>query len=402
MAIGCVLCSILYVKMLSAALPDHLTIASDTEQTDVLEQMIPEYVGKKVQKSVEASASGASDIPKGDIRLCREESYTVECSLFGIFPVKEIQVDVVERQELIPGGIPVGIYMKTEGVLIVGTGEVCAMDGTIQEPVGDIVRSGDYILAVNHVPVTEKEEVTQQIHEAAEGKVELQVLRGEQIIELQVPVVQADDGAYKAGIWVRDDTQGIGTLTFVDEQGNFGALGHGISDIDTSTLLTLRSGHLYAADIRSVIRGEQGVPGALSGVIRYQKDQVLGSIERNTSLGIFGTLTTELPLLQQKSAKKVAYRQEIEPGPATLLCAVDGALREYQIEIEKINLNSYDANKSMMIRVTDPGLLELTGGIVQGMSGSPILQKDRIVGAVTHVFVDDPTKGYAIFIEEML
>ena len=360
-------------------IPDTLYVAADDEDGRLLGESLPAWVEEEVQ-----------------------EPDIIQCSAFGVIPIKEVQVDKVERQHLIPGGSPVGIYMKTEGVLIVGTGEVVDINGTTQEPVGDIVQSGDYILSVNGIPVSQKEEVVEQINGASGGTVQLTVLRKGEETELKVPVVQTGLEEYKAGIWIRDDTQGIGTLTYMKEDGSFGALGHGISDIDTSTLLTLRSGHIYNTDILSVVKGENGLPGELSGIIRYQDSEVLGEITENTAIGIFGTISADTGGLAYSEAVDVAYKQEIETGPARILSAIDGEIKEYEIEIEKINLNSGDANKSMIVRITDEQLLEKTGGIVQGMSGSPILQNGRIVGAVTHVFVNDPTKGYGIFIENML
>ncbi|MDO5539458.1 MAG: SpoIVB peptidase [Eubacteriales bacterium] len=374
-----VLFGILEWTILEDMIPDTLHVAADGKEGKLLSETMPCWVEEEMQ-----------------------EPDTIQCSAFGVIPIKDVQVDIVERQQLIPSGMPVGIYMKTEGVLIVGTGEVVDINGTTREPVGDIVQSGDYILAVNGVPVSQKEEVIQQINDAAGGNVQLNVLRKGEEIELKVPVVQTGLEEYKAGIWIRDDTQGIGTLTYMKEDGSFGALGHGISDIDTSTLLTLKSGHLYNTDILSVVKGEDGLPGELSGIIRYQNGEILGEISENTAIGIFGNVSGELQNLAYSDAMDIAYKQEIESGSAQILSAVEGEIKEYDIEIEKINLNSDDANKSMIIRVTDPELLQITGGIVQGMSGSPILQNGRIVGAVTHVFVNDPTKGYGIFIENML
>lgn len=378
----CGMSLLLFFIEAKAQLPDHLIVARDSVadmKDDVLH--IP----------------GISEEINQDV-----DTYAIKCSAFGVIPVKEIQVDVEERQKVYPGGFPIGIYMKTKGVLIVGTGEVCDVDGNKQEPVGDLVQSGDYILAVNHIPVMEKEQVVDQMNQAVGGSVELSVLRNNEIIELNVPVVQTGDSEYKAGIWIRDDTQGIGTLTYWKEDGSFGALGHGISDIDTSTLLSLEEGNLYQTEIKGISKGESGMPGEVTGVIRYQDEYIIGSINSNTELGIFGDGFCGCDDSDAVQEIEVGYKQEIKPGDAVILSKVDGELKAYDIQIEKLNLNSGDANKGMVIRVTDPQLLELTGGIIQGMSGSPILQNGRIVGAVTHVFVNDPTKGYGIFIENML
>ena len=207
---------------------------------------------------------------------------------------------------------------------------------------------------------------------------------------------------YKTGIWVRDDTQGIGTLTYVDENGNYGALGHGISDVDTSTLLSLQEGKLYPSDIISVVKGEKGTPGELAGVIRYDENEVMGSITANTEAGIFGKVTESFKSQLKGTPIEVGLKQEIETGPATIRCTVDGTVKEYDIEIEKVLLNSSDVNKSMVIKVTDEELLQKTGGIVQGMSGSPIIQNGKLIGAVTHVFIQDSTSGFGIFAENMI
>lgn len=171
--------------------------------------------------------------------------------------------------------------------------------------------------------------------------------------------------------------------------------------MDTSTLLSLKEGKLYEADIVSVTKGEKGTPGELAGVIHYQDSSILGSITQNTSAGIYGT-SQDSRLSQNTSSYEVAYKQEVEPGPAVILCSADGSVQEYEIEICSLELNKKEVNKGMTIRVTDQELLKKTGGIVQGMSGSPIIQNGKLVGAVTHVFVNDPTKGYGIFIENML
>jgi stage IV sporulation protein B len=212
--------------------------------------------------------------------------------------------------------------------------------------------------------------------------------------------VKCSEEDYKLGIWVRDDTQGIGTLTYVREDKTFGALGHGISDADTGGLLQIKDGQLYETEILGIHKGSQGSPGELSGLIRYEDDNILGEILSNTELGIFGKLDKAEEL--QLKTMEVAYKQELELGEATILCQVDGEVEEYEIEITKIDKSHSDTNKGFVLKVTDERLLEKTGGIVQGMSGSPVIQNGKFVGAVTHVFVQDSTGGYGIFAETML
>ena len=397
-----ILSGILFWLDLYSKVPETLTVASDENRSKIFQNIFSGYL----EETVVADSQFPSNIPEKNLTLTEhknpvQDSYVIKCSLLGVIPVKDIQVDVVNRQKVKPCGMPVGIYMKTQGVLIVGTGEVCDINGKMQEPEGDLVHSGDYILAVNDIPVSEKEEVVEQIRQSSDGNVKLTVLRDSDIVELRTPVVQTDENEYKAGIWIRDDTQGIGTLTFVTEDGSFGALGHGINDIDTSTLLTLEGGNIYDTEICSIVKGMDGMPGEVGGIIDYGQEHILGEITENSDIGIFGKLKDK-SVTDSLKEMEIGYKQEIQTGEAVILSEITGEKKEYQIEIEKVNMNNKDANKSMVIHVTDPELLELTGGIVRGMSGSPILQNGRIVGAVTHVFVNDPTRGYGIFIENML
>ena len=233
-------------------------------------------------------------------------------------------------------------------------------------------------------------------------EVTLQVQRKGETIPVSISPVKDHQGEYKLGIWVRDDTQGIGTLTFVDAEGNYGALGHGISDVDTGELLDIQDGTLYQAEILGIQKGSKGSPGELSGLIRYEPANIIGKITCNSKNGIYGSYTGKTGKGIHLQQMPVAYKQEMEVGPASILCSIDDKVQEYQAKITKIDMNHEDTNKSFVIQVTDPRLLEKTGGIVQGMSGSPILQNGKVVGAVTHVFVQDSTSGYGIFIENML
>lgn len=347
------------------------------------------------QEAVEAGGREESNIPKGAVKI--------SCSLLGVIPIKDIEVCEVEEKSVIPGGEAIGIYMKTTGILVVGTGTVSGMDGLDYEPALNVVQSGDYIMTINGRQIQSKEELIDIVNHSEGKEVVLDVQRNGEPTSLKLVPVHTGKEEYKLGIWVRDDTQGIGTLTYVDQDKRFGALGHGISDVDTGGLLNVSGGTLYQTDILSVTKGERGVPGELSGVIHYRTEEELGEISSNTNEGIFGTLNEQMAgTVSGTEPVEIAYKQEVEEGPATIYCSVDGEVKEYQVEIEKIYLNSGDANKSMVIRVTDPVLLEKTGGIVQGMSGSPILQNGKLIGAVTHVFIQDSTSGYGIFIENML
>ncbi len=316
--------------------------------------------------------------------------------------VKEVSVQVVERETVIPGGIPIGIYLETEGVYVVGTGTVASSDGLNYEPAYQVVQTGDYILAVNGKRIGDKEDLISCIQANQTDTVILKLLRNSEVIQVRLNAVQTADDDYKLGIWVKDDVQGIGTLTYVTEEGRFGALGHGITDSDTGELLTASGGLLYDTSILEIVRGVRGTPGEISGLITYSDRHIKGTIQSNTQAGIFGTAEESLKEAVYQDPVEVAFKQEIEVGAATIRSSLSGELKEYQIEIQEIRLNEDDVNKGMIFTVTDPELLELTGGVIQGMSGSPILQNGRLIGAVTHVFVNSPEKGYAIFAETMV
>ena len=214
--------------------------------------------------------------------------------------------------------------------------------------------------------------------------------------------VQSKDGNYKLGIWVRDSIQGLGTVTYITADNQFGALGHGIHDSDIETLLEIEEGRVYNTEILRIQKGKKGTPGGMEGMIIYNRSNILGEINKNADNGIYGTIKNIDSLVDEKRTVPVCVKSEVKKGDAVIRCCVDGKVKEYDIEILKINRFVLEANKGMVIKITDDDLIRQTGGIVQGMSGSPILQNGKIVGAVTHVFVNDPTKGSGIFIEDML
>ena len=334
-------------------------------------------------------------------------SYSVIVRLFGKFTMKQSVLDVIESVDIIPLGVPIGIIAKTDGVLVLGTGNLTDMAGNAYEP-DAVVKTGDYITAVGNQPVNGKEELIAGIHACTEKEAELTVRRGDEILSVKLPIVETASGDKKIGIWVRDDTQGIGTLTYVTSDGRFGALGHGITDVDTGVLMEFSEGTIYTAEILSIIKGKSGKPGELSGVIHQGERALLGTLSVNTTQGIYGELTADskqiqsMFLLDELRPYEIGFRNQAKEGAASILCTVDGQPKEYAIEIEKIKANVESVSKSLVIRITDEELLELTGGIVQGLSGSPIIQDGKLIGAVTHVLVNDPTRGYGIFIENML
>ncbi|MCI8504787.1 MAG: SpoIVB peptidase [Lachnospiraceae bacterium] len=360
-------------------------------------------------ESEEVLLGGESNIPEGAVRIYTGNSFTVQgmktgnysmdLKLFGWLPLRSVQVEVVEEHSVFPGGEPIGIYLEMDGIMVVGTSELTDVSGNVVEPAYGIIQSGDYILAANSRPVEDKEELISAISENGESSCVFTIRRNEEIMEAKVDTVLTEDGTVKAGIWVKDDAQGIGTLTYAEGNGNFGALGHAMSDSDTGKRLEASGGTLERAEIQDVLKGEDGSPGSLLGTIVYGAG-ILGNVEKNTDSGIFGHLEDQ-SLLSEASALPVGYKQDVELGPAVIRCSADGSLKDYDIEIIKADVTT-DSNKGLVVQVTDQELLALTGGIVQGMSGSPIIQNGKLVGAVTHVFVQDSTKGYGIFLETMM
>ncbi|MDD3219308.1 MAG: SpoIVB peptidase [Lachnospiraceae bacterium] len=335
------------------------------------------------------------------IEVTHTGSYLVRCKLFGIVPLKDIRVEITEPETVMVSGMPIGIYMETKGVLVIDLGEIENVAGETVCPSQYVVKSGDYICGVNQTPVKTKKELIEQLNKCDGSPMTLDLLRGEEQIQVQVKPAVSEDG-FKLGIWVRDDLQGIGTLTYVKEDGSFGALGHGINDVDTGELLYLDVGKLYKTTILSIAKGNDGTPGELSGMIYYANDQVLGEIKKNTGIGIFGSIPAAVSDELELKTCVVGFKQDITAGDAVIISSFTGEQQEYHIEIKEIDFQSKEANKSFLFQVTDPRLLELTGGIVQGMSGSPIIQNGKLIGAVTHVFVNDPAQGYGVFAETML
>lgn len=377
-------------------------IAAGVLSLEELKDRIPDTV--YIRYGQEEGLGDSLDIPlityPDTIDVSDRGSYQIPCSLLGMLPLKNVQVETVEDQWVCVSGTPVGLYMETQGVLIVDTGEITNQNGIALEPAANIVQPGDYILEVNGKTVSRKRELIAEIENCQGENVEMVVNRKGEEIPLSLEPVLTQEENYKLGIWVRDNTQGIGTMTYVDEKGRFGALGHGISDTDTGELLDVSGGELYQAQIVSIIRGAQGVPGELSGYIEYEDEKKIGTIEKNTDIGIFGQIFSDTQISGEKV--KIGYKQEVKKGKAQILMQLEGKVEYYDIEITDIYSSQQDTNKSFQIQVTDPELLAKTGGIVQGMSGSPILQDGKLIGAVTHVFVQDSSKGYGIFIENML
>lgn len=317
----------------------------------------------------------------------------------GFTDVSSAKNDVALPKVLIPGGNVIGVKFYIDGVHVLSCQDVQTNNGK-KNPAKDAgLKSGDYITKVNSVPVNTNEDLSKLIQLSQTCKLTV-VRNGYEFETIINPVISSEDGIKKLGIWVRDSTAGIGTVTFYNpETKTFGALGHAINDQDTKKILTMRNASVYNALVTSIRKGTKGEPGELGGVF-LGDDKYLGELTQNTSSGIFGTYNVAKVA---HSPIPIANQNEIVEGKATIYCSIqDETVSEYEIEISKIIKSSIYTSKGMIIKITDPVLLEKTKGIVQGMSGSPIIQNGKLVGAVTHVFVNDPTRGYGIFIENML
>ena len=296
---------------------------------------------------------------------------------------------------LLPGGMPFGIRMTTAGVVVVGLGEVSVGGKKCRPAQEGGLRPRDTVIAIDGRTVTASEEVNAAIEASGGRALTFTVLRGGRRLDLRVTPVKGE-GGWQCGLWIRDSASGIGTVTFLDPQsGSFGGLGHGVCDGETGLLLPFGGGQVLSVKINDVVRGQSGKPGELRGAFTGKR---LGILSRNTDCGVFGVMGGEV----KGKTLPVAMPDEVKEGQATLLCTLgDDGVQSYRVEISAID-RSAGATRSFSVRVTDPKLLDRTGGIVQGMSGSPLIQDGHLIGAVTHVLVDDPTSGYGIFLTTML
>lgn len=307
-----------------------------------------------------------------------------------LFPAAAVNANAADR-EVVVGGMPFGVTMYTSGVIVIN------VDDSEDSPAREAgIRENDVITKADGKTVSTNEDLKKVISESQGEDIELSLTRGKSPISLTITPEKNDDGEYEVGMWIRDSAAGLGTVTYFDESTySFGALGHGICDRDTGLLLPLRSGKVVKAEVTSVIRAQKGVAGGLNG---YMTDEALGEISVNNGYGIFGRYVTVPDGMRVMTAED----DEIRTGEAQIYCCVDdNSVKGYDIEIEKLNLGD-QTGQNMVIRVTDDELIEKTGGIVQGMSGSPIIQDGKLVGAVTHVFVNAPETGYGIAISNML
>ena len=374
------------VIVLSGYMPEQFHVVEGNEL------ILNGAVNASGSKTMEGRSVSAASLSAGS-------SYTASLKLFGLFPVKDVAVQVVDTPVVVPCGTPFGIKMFTDGVLVVGMSAVDTPTGSYNPAKSAGIKMGDVIVSIEDQIVTRTEEVAELVENSGGKAMTFTIRRDNITFDVQfVPAKSVNENRWKAGMWVRDSSAGIGTLTFYDPSDyTFGGLGHAVCDVDTGEIIPISSGEIVPARIYSVNRGVSGAPGELRGGF---ETGTLGNLEINGETGVYGTLE-HLP--NAVGTMPVAMKQQVRSGAAQVLTTIDGTTPQlYDIEIDQVRYNDSSPTRNMVIIIKDPELLEKTGGIVQGMSGSPIIQDGKLVGAVTHVFVNDPTKGFAIFAENML
>ncbi len=323
---------------------------------------------------------------------------TVIFKLFGFIPIRKLGVKILPEEEVYVGGSPLGLSVNTDGAVVISDIIVNTGDNEIIKNAS--LQSGDIIKKVNDVEIKSVDDIETALNFNFVDTAEVEIIRDNKSQVVNVNLLKDKTNKYKLGVWARNELSGIGTLTFVKKNGDYGALGHPITNSNSNTIVPITSGNIYDCNLIGIHKGQKNNPGELRGVFVQKNSK--GTIEKNTPYGIFGNITESDGLFDTNRCVDIGGRLSVRPGKATLVSSVSGIQEEYEIEIIKASYQTKSSDKSMVFRVTDERLLNLTGGIVQGMSGSPILQNGKLVGAVTHVFLSDSTKGYAVYSDWML
>ena len=383
---------LVYVSNVTS-IPDNLILMQGEELN--IKTMFGLNLENSSGQTIEAMASDTEKISK--------EVGKLDLSLnLGNFSLKDVTVNVIPNTVVIPGGEAIGLRLYTSGVLVIGMSEIVGTDNKSYSPYKDSgIQEGDMIVKIDNKAITCTSDLITKVNECNGNSVEITYVRDGNNYITEIKPTKTEENEYKLGLWVRDAAAGVGTITYYDPESQmFGALGHGILDIDTDQLIDIAKGEVITSKILSIVKGEKGKPGEVQGSIDNGK--VIGEVYKNTNFGIYGKLT-DVSLIEGGKTLEVMPRDEVKLGKATIICTLDNNKREeHEIEIEKLYTSTNRNNKNMIIKVTDERLLEKTGGIIQGMSGSPILQDGKFVGAVTHVMVNNPEKGYGIFADTML
>ncbi len=323
---------------------------------------------------------------------------TVLFKLFGFIPIKKVDVKIIPEDEVYLGGSTIGLSVNADGALVVSDIIINTKDNQIIKNKG--IKSGDIIKKINDVEIKDIDDIDRALQSSNKEDAELEIIRDNKSKTIKVGLLKDSANHYKLGVWVKNTLSGIGTLTFVKKNGEYGALGHPVTNTDSDTVVPIKDGNIYDCNLIGINKGQKNKPGELRGVFMQKKS--LGCIVKNTPYGIFGKTSNIDELVDVNRSVSIGGRLSVKPGKAKIVSSVSGIQEEYEIEIIKANYQSKCSDKSLVFRVTDERLIKLTGGIVQGMSGSPIIQNGKLVGAVTHVFLSDSTKGYGIYSDWML
>ncbi len=396
------LCLISYTEYIKRHFPEHIYI---NEQSNTTFDLSVPVTGNVYNLSGYNNSSGSSINNNADFN--REvtfitgspANYNMDLKLFGIIFLKTVQVNVVDEAKVYPGGFQAGLYLKSNGILVVKTDTVNSLSYGSINPCENILSKGDYILSVNGKNISSKNTFSDIISGSEGETLELEILRNGTIISVNVTPVLDTDNSYKLGLWIKDDAQGIGTITYIDQAGHYGALGHGITDTSTGAIMNISGGRIYSTKILSIVKGREGAPGELQGIIDYKNSKPVGTINKNCEYGIYGTIDNNVSTRHNLQLMSAGYRYMVHKGKAYIRFYRNNKYNDYEIEITALNNSS---SKNISFRVTSDELIELTNGIVQGMSGCPIIQDGKLIGAVTHVLIDDSHSGYGIYIENML
>lgn len=361
---------------------------------------IDTILGLKIQYN-EESIEASSNINNGISNTIGKTEVSLK---LGNINIKDITVNVIPNKVVIPGGETIGLKLYTNGVLVVGMSEIEGIDNIKYKPYENSgIEEGDMIVEIGDKNITCTADLIEEVNNSLGDNLEISYIREGNMYCTNIIPTQTNNNEYKLGLWVRDAAAGVGTVTFYEpETGTFAALGHGILDIDTQKIINIASGEVVNSNIIAIKKGEKGKPGEIRGSI--DNGETIGEVYSNTRFGIFGRINniTSMKLDRTKEIE-VLPRTEVKEGKATIICTLENNKQEeYEIDIQKVFINNNSDNKSMIIKVTDEKLIEKTGGIIQGMSGSPVIQNGKFVGAVTHVMVNDPTIGYAVFADMML
>lgn len=383
----------IYINTVISKIPEDIYVVKDDEA--VVDLKIPVTGICEASGGVTKVDFNAPVTFKGNVT----GTYELNIKLFDLFDITTVDVNVVNELSIYPCGFQIGMYLKTDGVLVADIGEFEDYAGNKVNPCANILKPGDYIVKINGSEVTSKSELNKRINAAKAEKVVLNVRREGELIDVSINPVLTKDGDYKVGLWVKDDAQGIGTITYVTDDGRYGALGHGVSDPTVGKLMEISAGSIYKTKILSIVKGENGDPGEFVGTINYSDNNKFGTITSNSISGIAGRINADLIGMYSLKKVPIGYSYEVHKGKAFVRLYNEGSYKDYEIEIQ--NVKSGD-NKNITYKVVSQELLDLTNGIVQGMSGCPIIQDGKLIGAVTHVFIDDCTSGYGIFVENML